>query len=172
MLKLQVAVLGVETMKTRVHAGHWRAFTLVEVMVVVAVIGLLVALVLPSFAKAREQSKISAMTEQLRMAYAAFQEYAIDYGTYPPDVNRGVTPSGMSGYLGTLNWAAPTALGATWDWDANTEGVTAGISMVPPTQPTLTDPEYLAVDKAIDDGNLSTGAFIMNGNRYTYIVEP
>jgi len=140
-------------------------------MIVTAVVGLVAVLALPSFAKARRTSRIVAFTENLRHAYDAFQQYAVDYGTYPPDVNRGVTPNGMSGYLGSLDWTKPTPLGGTWDWDRNSQGVSAGISVIPDAPMSSSAADFLEVDQRIDDGHLTTGSFILNGDRYTFVVE-
>ena len=41
----------------RIHNKKDNAFTLVEIMIVVAIIGLLAALAIPGFVKARKQSR-------------------------------------------------------------------------------------------------------------------
>lgn len=55
------------------------AFTLVEVLVVLAVIGLLVAILLPVFAAARESGRITACRSNLRQMSAAVRMYADDH---------------------------------------------------------------------------------------------
>lgn len=62
-----------------------RGFTLIELLVVVAIITLLMAILLPSLGRAREQAKAVACVSNLRQLGMAFQIYAGENnGTYPP----------------------------------------------------------------------------------------
>lgn len=54
------------------------AFTLVELMIVVAVIGLLAAIAVPNFVRARTQSQTNACINNLRQIDDASQEWALD----------------------------------------------------------------------------------------------
>jgi len=54
------------------------AFTLVEMMIVVAVIGLLCALVMPSMAKARKQSQGRRVLNDARQMDAAISQWALE----------------------------------------------------------------------------------------------
>ena len=55
-------------------------FTLVEIMIVVAIIGLLAAIAVPAFMKARNNARRSACVNNLRLIESAKDNYAIDYG--------------------------------------------------------------------------------------------
>ena len=55
-------------------------FTLVEIMIVVAIIGLLAAIAIPNFVKARATSQANACINNLRQIDAAAQEYALEQG--------------------------------------------------------------------------------------------
>ena len=55
-----------------------RAFTLVEIMIVVAIIALLAAIALPSFLRARKRSQAAAVLNELRMIDAAIDQFAIE----------------------------------------------------------------------------------------------
>jgi prepilin-type N-terminal cleavage/methylation domain-containing protein len=59
---------------TRKHAG----FTLVEIMIVVAIIALLAAIAVPGFLRARKRSQASKILNDLRMIDAAVDQYAIE----------------------------------------------------------------------------------------------
>ena len=61
-----------------------RAFTLIEVLVVVAIIALLVAILIPSLTKAREQAKNVACRANLHDLGSAFTMYAGEYEEWFP----------------------------------------------------------------------------------------
>jgi len=63
-----------------------KAFSLVELLVVTAIIGILAALLLPSLARAKEKSKVARVRIELNGIGLAFEMYAMDYGTKLPPV--------------------------------------------------------------------------------------
>jgi prepilin-type N-terminal cleavage/methylation domain-containing protein/prepilin-type processing-associated H-X9-DG protein len=73
--------------KTYRHQGRHRnrsAFTLVELLVVVAIIGLLVAITLPAVNAARESANRAACSNKMRQLVLAAENYHGANGTYPP----------------------------------------------------------------------------------------
>ena len=62
------------TKLNRKHAG----FTLVEIMIVVAIIALLAAIAVPGFLRARKRSQASKILNDLRMIDSAVDQYAIE----------------------------------------------------------------------------------------------
>jgi prepilin-type N-terminal cleavage/methylation domain-containing protein len=104
-------------------------FTLVEIMIVVAIIGLLAAIAIPNFVKARQNSQTNACLNNLRQIDGAKQQYALEQGKtgattvgiadITPYLGRGSAgavatmdcplvkpPSSLSGYtIGDLNTA-------------------------------------------------------------------
>jgi len=55
-----------------------RAFTLVEIMIVVAIIALLAAIAVPGFLRARKRSQASRILNDLRLIDSAVDQYAIE----------------------------------------------------------------------------------------------
>ena len=60
-------------------------FTLVEIMIVVAIIGLLAAIAIPNFVKARATSQANACINNLRQLDAAANQYALENGKKTTD---------------------------------------------------------------------------------------
>jgi prepilin-type N-terminal cleavage/methylation domain-containing protein len=61
-------------------------FTLVEIMIVVAIIGLLGAIAVPNFVKARTTSQTDACLNNLRQIDGAAQTYALENNKQPTSV--------------------------------------------------------------------------------------
>lgn len=64
-------------------ATQRRAFTLIELLIVVAIVAILAALALPSFLAAQTRSKVSAAMANLREVTSALEMYAVDHSAYP-----------------------------------------------------------------------------------------
>src|SRR5688572_26849635 len=54
-------------------------FTLVEIMIVVAIIALLASIAVPNFLRSRKRSQATQILEDLRLIDAAVDQYAIEY---------------------------------------------------------------------------------------------
>jgi prepilin-type N-terminal cleavage/methylation domain-containing protein len=84
-------------MHTKLNSRHG-GFTLVEIMIVVAIIALLAAIAVPSFLRARKRSQATSTLETARLIDGAKDQYAIENGK-----NSTVTPnwSDLTNYVKT-----------------------------------------------------------------------
>jgi len=61
-----------------------RGFSLVEVLIVIAVLGILAAIVVPEYQDQTEKAKESAAKDNLRILRDAIERYAIEHNDVPP----------------------------------------------------------------------------------------
>lgn len=61
-----------------------RAFTLIELLIVVAIISILAAIAVPNFLEAQTRSKVARIKADMRTLVVAVESYAVDHNTYPP----------------------------------------------------------------------------------------
>jgi len=62
----------------KINTSRKAGFTLVEIMIVVAIIGLLAAIAIPNFVRARQTSQTNACINNLRQIDGAKQQWALE----------------------------------------------------------------------------------------------
>jgi len=143
--------------------------TLLEIMIVVAILADVMIIAIPGLVRAKQTSQNAKFEENLRIAAAAFQMYYVENGSWPATAAAGVVPPGMTIYLNGMDFTEMTPLGGAWKWDYTSATRKAGIST------TITPNDSLRmqkIDAQIDNGVLATGSFqSVSGNTYAYYLE-
>lgn len=154
-----------------------KAFTLVEVMVVVVIIGLLAAAGLPGYRHLTMRSKVTAVENDLRQFSTAIQTYALQNGHWPADGTPQEVPVELTTALPS-NFALKTPIGGVykWNYDVPADGIAAKAAIIIQTvggNPVNDDQElFEMVDRQMDDGNLETGNIqVGSTNSLVFIIE-
>lgn len=118
------------------------AFTLVEILIVVVILGILAAIVIPTFTGATEDSNSAALMAQLQTIRGQIEVYRAKHGGPPPLGTNGdpsdwdvlVLPGDELSYLQGVPynpWTGFAGIGVEpsvdigWVWDAVTGDITA-----------------------------------------------
>jgi prepilin-type N-terminal cleavage/methylation domain-containing protein len=145
-------------------------FTFMELMMVIAIIGILAAIAIPNYIAYRRKAEIAGVASNLKNFELGFMAYAIDQGDFPDDTDI-VLPDLpiMANYIDSSSWSKPTPLGGNYNWEGPDFYPYAGISI---TGTTASQKDLIFLDNLIDDGDLSQGNFRQTPNsRYTYILD-
>jgi len=86
-------------------------FTLVEIMIVVAIIGLLAAIAVPNFVRARESSQLNSILNNLRLIEGAKDQWALEN---KKTTGSTVTSTSLATYLRNGAWVQALA-GETYE---------------------------------------------------------
>lgn len=65
------------------------SFTLIELLIVVAIIGILAAIAVPNFLNAQIRAKVARVQSDFRSIRTALESYRVDQNSYPTDAWRG-----------------------------------------------------------------------------------
>jgi type II secretion system protein G len=110
------------------------AFTLIELLIVVAIIAILAAIAVPNFLEAQVRSKVARVKADMRSLAAAIEMYKVDSNYYPSDqvwTEWGFPPDENRNKLGCLTSPVPYMTSIPHD----PFGGVYAIGVPPPNQP-------------------------------------
>jgi len=83
-----------------IHKTNRRAFTLLEMMIVIGIIIIISAIAIPSYLNVINRNKIASVKQTINVISGALEEYRIEWGMYPHDKNKTLTiePFGYNQY--------------------------------------------------------------------------
>ena len=146
-----------------------RAFTLVEVLVVVVVIGILAAMTIPKLASAAGETNITATAADLKAITNAVVMYRSEHGAFPRDVNRAQAVGVLEPYFKQGNpFEKDAPIGGTYDYEGPPNWNPIQISIRQNGSNRFTNAMALELDEYMDNGDLRSGALILHGNRLAY----
>jgi len=140
-----------------------RGFSLIELMTVMAVIGLLAAIGIPRYRDMKRRAFAAAIASDFNTVRIAAYNYYADNSTYPPDGSAGAPPAVMIPYLPqnfTFDNGNYTLDYDVWPSPLNPTQLIVGV--------TVTSGDQQLVNMVAR--NIAAGGMGLNvGNGYTYI---
>jgi len=160
-----------------------RAFTLVEVMVVVSILGIIAAFIFPSISRAIRYKENAEIAQKIGAVSLAFELYEAENGEWPKQTGAGSLPPEMVDYYFPLYgifdeddgiwWIDDPLFEGKWKWRVDSKLLDDRVVILELHSATAFDPVRMTeLDRLLDDGDLATGRFrkYTSTDSYAYIV--
>ena len=150
-----------------------RAFTLVEILIVVIIIGILAAIVIPQFTNASTQARDEAFKTNLRDLVGVAMLYHQKYGALPAQAAGATVPAELLAASGRTEFPLATPIGGCWHV-GNIAGHGWGVGVWwPGDEDAEVKPRAEEMDQHIDDGDGAAGRFIFDASarRYYWMID-
>lgn len=103
--------------KNNIRHIYARGFSIIELLIVIAIIGYISSVVIGSVSSARDKAYYVRGKKELNSIHESLQMYLMDNNNvYPSDVSRGL-PSGLEEYLPSGRWPNAPWPNTVYDWD-------------------------------------------------------
>jgi general secretion pathway protein G len=106
--------------------GRMRAFTLIELLIVMSILGLLLTMALPRYWRSLDRAKETVLHENLHVLRSTLDKFYADKGRYPAELQELVA----QGYLRAVPVDPVTESAETWLLVPATDPENTGISDV------------------------------------------
>ncbi len=146
---------------------HQRGFTLLEMMIVVAIIAILAGVLIPNFTRARAQAATSACMANEKAIATALELYFTDHQSYPAggSVNSAFVTT-MNGYMNQIPVDPAAGSGKYYAYTTSTTG---GVTTYSITCPGAHDPNTLM---NLTGGAATTDTKIQYDNQNGFSTSP
>jgi prepilin-type N-terminal cleavage/methylation domain-containing protein len=132
-----------------------RAFTIIELMVVVTTIGILALLSLPGIRQATDRTRATATANDLRILVDSIEFYSTAQGTYPSAMSYNSLLNEIKAYL-PATWQ-----NGSYNWFYSSDSNYTYVSVY---NLNFTAEQSVQIDRIIDDGNIATGNLRISPN--------
>ncbi|MFP4497277.1 MAG: type II secretion system protein [Vulcanimicrobiota bacterium] len=142
-----------------------KGFTLIELMIVIAIISILASIIIPNIQRARFQANVQACGQNLKAIGTAFEMYSADhegnipgYYTWREDI--------IPEYLSKMP-VCPAGAGYWWGgaW-TNGEGGITGIACGHPSNGSGPEGKFLIYTFGVSPGGMGSGGVNVSGRNY------
>lgn len=151
-----------------------RAFTLIELLMIVVILGIVAAITVPQTSMAMDDARTSAFGSDIKIYERACQVYYVDWTAWPVNSASGVMPPELAGYVRSDAWADGTPIGGSWDFETGAGGTSSAVGVHFNGVGTTRDAAFMAgIDAMLDDGDLATGMFQqLDTDAYYIVLDP